>query len=185
MAKSAEPGMLDLQYASPESEDDMDEDKDGDEDDDEEDEEVEEDEKDVRPAPPSRGPQMVPRQVGMTESRPCTIMSALSRIVAAVECLLLAGAVQAQKSHLEVTYQFSRRLLPCMHLSSLLMPVQVALRQQRPSGAAPPGFEPKEDAESPNAPVPPPGFEVKRVMRSPPGYSRAGNGVTRASPSKV
>lgn len=71
--------MLTLQYASPESEDDMDENK-GDEDDDEEDEEVEEDEKDVRPAPPSGVPQMVPRQVGMTESRPCTIMSALSSL---------------------------------------------------------------------------------------------------------
>lgn len=65
------------------------------------------------------------------------------------------------------------------------MPVQVALHQQRPSGAAPPGFEPKEDAESLKPPVPPPGFEGKRVMRSPPGYSRAANGFTRTSPSKV
>lgn len=72
-----------------------------------------------------------------------------------------------------------------MHLRSLLVPVQVALRQQRPSGTAPPGFEPKADAESPHAPVPPPGFEGKRVMRSPPGYSRAANGFTRTSPAKV
>jgi hypothetical protein len=70
LAKGAETGMLTLQYASPESEEDMDEENDN-EDDDEEVEEVEEDEKDVRPAPPSKAPQMVPRQVGMTESRPC------------------------------------------------------------------------------------------------------------------
>lgn len=72
-----------------------------------------------------------------------------------------------------------------MHLRSLFVPVQVALRQQRPSGTAPPGFEPKADAESLQAPVPPPGFEGKRVMRSPPGYSRAPHGFTRTSPAKV
>ena len=66
-AKDAETGMLPLQYSSPESEDDMDEDKD-DEDEDEEDEEN-------RPAPSSRVPQMVPRQVGTNESRPCTVKS--------------------------------------------------------------------------------------------------------------
>lgn len=59
--------MLSLQSSSPESEDDMDEDED-DEDEDEKDEET-------RPAPSSRVPQMVPRQVGTNKSRPCTVKS--------------------------------------------------------------------------------------------------------------
>ena len=42
---------------------------------------------------------------------------------------------------------------------------QVALRQQRPAGPAPPGFE-RQNAGSPDAPVPPPGFEGKAALQS-------------------
>ena len=66
-ARDAETGMLPLQYSSPESEHDMDKDED-DEDEDEEDEVK-------RPAPSSRVPQMVPRQVGTNEQRPCRVKS--------------------------------------------------------------------------------------------------------------
>ena len=82
----------------------------------------------------------------------------------------------------------SLRRISAYGVSPLLMfpgmHAQVAMRQQRPSGAAPPGFE-SQGADRPNAPVPPPGFESKAPLLSSPGIPRGSNGFPKTSPAKV
>ena len=70
------------------------------------------------------------------------------------------------------------------YANGALHDAQVALRQQRSGGPAPPGFE-SQDAGSPDAPVPPPGFESRPPLHDSPGYPRATNGFVKTSPAKV
>ena len=58
------------------------------------------------------------------------------------------------------------------------------MRQQRPSGPAPPGFE-SQGTDKPSAPLPPPGFESKAALHGSPGISRGSNGFPKTSPAKV